>query len=85
MPFTPGPRATWARQDLVERFLDRFLPVAAAAIEEGINPILPPLEPGGSYWDTSFLQSMLTSLVRRGPAVLTRTAGHVGLCLYQPA
>lgn len=63
-------QGSWARQELVERFLDRFLPVAAAAIEEGINPIMPPLEPGGSYWDTSFLHSMLTSLVRRGPAPL---------------
>lgn len=63
-------QATWARQDLVERFLDRFLPLACAAIEEGLAPILPPLEQGGSYWDTSFLQSMLTSLVRRGPNAL---------------
>ncbi len=63
-------KATWARQDLVERFLDRFLPIGASALEEGLIPILPPLEPGGSYWDTSFLKSMLTSLVRRNPAQL---------------
>lgn len=68
--FQSWTQATWARQDLVERFLDRFLPVAGAAIEEGLAPILPPLEPGGSYWDTSFLQSILTSLVRRNPAPL---------------
>ncbi len=63
-------KATWARQDLVERFLDRFLPISASALDEGLIPILPPLEPGGSYWDTSFLKSMLTSLVRRNPAQL---------------
>ncbi|MDO8971509.1 MAG: hypothetical protein Q7U74_12520, partial [Saprospiraceae bacterium] len=63
-------KSTWARHDLVERFLDRFLPIAAAAIDEGLVPILPPLEPGGSYWDTSFLRSMLTSLVRRNPTGL---------------
>lgn len=63
-------QATWARQDLVERFLDRFLPLAGAALDEGLAPILPPLEPGGSYWDTSFLQSTLASLLRRGPAPL---------------
>ena len=28
-------------------------------------PVLPPLEPGGSYWDTTFLQSLMQSLVRR--------------------
>ena len=63
-------KATWARQDLVERFLDRFLPIAATAVEEGLIPLLPALEPGGSYWDTSFLKSMLSSLVRRNPANL---------------
>ncbi len=63
-------KATWARQDLVERFIDRFMPLASAALEEGLTPILPPLEPGGSYWDTSFLRSMLTTLVRRNPAGL---------------
>ena len=68
--FQSWTQATWARQDLVESFLDRFLPVAGSAIEEGLVPILPPLEPGGRYWDTSFLQSMLISLVRRHPATL---------------
>jgi hypothetical protein len=28
-------------------------------------PIFPPLEPGGSYWDTAFLRSSLESLIRR--------------------
>jgi len=63
-------KATWARQDLVERFLDRFLPIASTAMDEGLIPLLPPLEPGGSYWDTSFLKSMLSSLVRRNPVNL---------------
>jgi hypothetical protein len=63
-------KSTWARQDLVERFLDRFLPISASALEDGLIPILPPLEPGGSYWDTSFLKSMLSSLVRRNPTNL---------------
>lgn len=68
--FRSWTKATWARQDLVERFLDRFLPIASSALDEGLIPILPPLEPGGSYWDTSFLKSMLTSLIRRNPANL---------------
>jgi hypothetical protein len=68
--FSSWTKATWARQDLVERFLDRYLPLAATALDEGMVPLLPPLEPGGSYWDTSFLRSMLTSLVRRNPANL---------------
>jgi hypothetical protein len=55
----------WAQQDLVERFLDRFLPYANASIQSGLTPLLPPLEPGGSYWDTSFLRTTLQSLDRR--------------------
>ncbi len=43
-----------------------FIPVAECAVDEGLNPIFPPLEPGGDYWDLSFLQSSLQSLQRRG-------------------
>ena len=57
--------ADWAHIDLVERFLDLFIPIAEAAVEEGLTPIFPPLEPGGDYWDLSFLQSALQGLVRR--------------------
>jgi hypothetical protein len=55
----------WAQQDLVERYLDRFLPLANATVQAGMAPILSPLEPGGSYWDTAFLRTTLESLRRR--------------------
>jgi hypothetical protein len=55
----------WAQQDLVERFLDRFLPLANLTVQAGLAPILPPLEPGGSYWDTAFLRTTLEGLRRR--------------------
>lgn len=58
--------AAWAQTDLVERFLDQYLPLAKAALDEGLVPIFPPLEPGGDYWDLSFLQSALRGLQRRG-------------------
>lgn len=57
--------AKWAQTDLVERFLDNYLPIANLALQSGLIPILPPLEPGGSYWDTTFLRAMLESLDRR--------------------
>jgi hypothetical protein len=56
----------WVQQDLVERFIDRFLPLATIAAQSGITPIFPPLEPGGSYWDLSFLKQSLQSIKRRG-------------------
>ena len=57
---------TWAQQDLVERFLDRFIPLASSVLQRGMIPVFPPLEPGGDYWDTTFLKSALESLNRRG-------------------
>ena len=57
--------SNWVQQDLVDRFLDRYLPLANAALDAGMKPVLPPLEPGGSYWDTAFLRSTLESLNRR--------------------
>lgn len=56
----------WARRGLVERFLDHALPVLEAVRAVGLRPVLPPLEPGGDYWDTAFLAATLSSLVRRG-------------------
>jgi len=58
--------AAWAQMDLVERFLDLYVPLAESALDEGLIPIFPPLEPGGDYWDLSFLQSALRGLQRRG-------------------
>lgn len=56
----------WVQQDLVERFVDRFLPIAVAVAQLGMTPIFPPLEPGGSYWDLSFFKQSLLSIQRRG-------------------
>lgn len=61
---------SWARSDLVERFLDLYLPLAESAIRSGLTPVFPPLEPGGDYWDTMFLRAGLAGLQRRGSTVL---------------
>ena len=57
---------SWAQNDLVERFLDKFIPIASAVHQVGLFPVFPPLQPGGDYWDTAFLKSVLESLKRRG-------------------
>ncbi len=59
------PVSGWVQQNLVERFLDVWLPFANLTASCGMTPILPPLFPGGSYWDTAFLQSALQSIQRR--------------------
>jgi hypothetical protein len=62
--------ASWAQEELVERFVDRFIPLANAAVQAGLTPVFPPLEPGGDYWDTAFLSTALTSLQRRKQTTL---------------
>jgi hypothetical protein len=59
------PTAAWAQADLVERFLDRFIPLAEEAVDAGLIPLFPPLEPGGDYWDLAFWRSALRGLGRR--------------------
>jgi hypothetical protein len=58
--------SNWAQRNLVERFLDIFIPNANKALESGLIPVFPALEPGGDYWDTAFLFSALQGLDRRG-------------------
>ncbi len=56
---------SWAQNNLVERFLDIYLPLANAAHQAGLIPVFPPLEPGGDYWDTAFLRAALQGMLRR--------------------
>lgn len=56
----------WSRPGLVERFVDRLLPMLQLQRSAGMHPIFPPLEPGGDYWDTAFLETALRSMLRRG-------------------
>ncbi len=73
--------AAWSQQDLVERFLDRYIPLATQVIESGLTPVFPPLEPGGDYWDTTFLKSALKSLQRRSA---TSIMDNLVLSAYAP-
>lgn len=53
----------WAQQNLVLRFLDFFVPLSEAVCRAGMTPVFPPLEPGGDFWDTTFLRSALQGLL----------------------
>jgi hypothetical protein len=55
----------WAQRDLVERFLDIYIPLLSMVEEAGLTPVFPPLDPGGDYWDTVFLKTALNGLQRR--------------------
>jgi hypothetical protein len=69
----------WGRPALVERCLDRLIPILQAQRAAGLQPVLPALEPGGDYWDTAFLSSMLAALQRRGQQSLLR---DLALAMY---
>ena len=71
--------AGWAQDKLVERFLDIYLPCVEAALSCGLSPVLPPLEPGGNYWDTAFLRDLLLAIMRRGYSSLLN---HMTLSAY---
>ena len=65
----------WSRVGIVERFLDRLIPLWNLQADLGLVPFFPPLEPGGDYWDTAFLEGTLRGLARRGQeALLDRIA-----------
>jgi len=70
---------SWAQSDLVERFLDIYLPMAETALQAGLSPVFPPLEPGGDYWDTAFLRAALYGIQRRGH---TRLLKNIALSAY---
>jgi hypothetical protein len=60
----------WSQVNLVESFLDSFIPLANECLGAGLNVVFPPLEPGGTYWDLSFLRNSLVSLQRRNQKAL---------------
>jgi hypothetical protein len=63
--FSSWSAETWVQNDLVERFIDRFLNLAKPALAHHLIPIFSPPFPGGNYWDTLFLEQALKSLNRR--------------------
>lgn len=63
-------QAEWSRTHLIQRYVDRILPLLEAEFRHGLTPILPPLEPGGDYWDTAFLEDSLRSMVERAEPTL---------------
>jgi hypothetical protein len=58
--------SAWGKADLVDQFLDIYLPLATRILDAGLTPVLPPLEPGGDYWDTAFLRAALLKIRERG-------------------
>ncbi len=56
---------TWSQADLVDRFIDRYVGFTDLVISLGMIPVFSPLQPGGDYWDTTFLKKYLLTLQQR--------------------
>jgi hypothetical protein len=84
----PNDRASWSasgwsQSNLVESFLDRFVPLANECLQAGLVPVFPALTPGGSYWDLSFFSLALQALQRRGQkALLNKLALAAYACTF---
>jgi hypothetical protein len=67
-PNTPSfwTKSSWASENIVEDFIDLFIPYAETALTLGLSPIFPPLEVAKGFWDTAFLRLSMESLTRRG-------------------
>lgn len=69
----------WSQPNIVGAFIDLFLPLAQLAVNLGLTPFFPPLEPGGQYWDTIFLQQALEDMQQRGAE---NVLANMGLSAY---
>ncbi len=65
----------WQRPHLVSRVMRLLLPALETFAGAGLFPLLPALYPGGDYWDTAFLASMLDQVAERGSATLLERLG----------
>lgn len=76
----------WTSNGIVERFLDIYLPIATHMVDLELVPVLPPLEPGGDYWDTAFIRMFLRGIKRRGDKKLLEmlTIGAYGWKYNRP-
>lgn len=77
-------QSEWIQVNPVERFLDIWIPVAETALEAGLTPVVPPLEPGGDYWDTAFLISTFNGLQKRGKDHLIKNLALSALAQTDP-
>jgi hypothetical protein len=61
---------TWIKPDLLDIFLEKYILLAEKCLEKSIQPVFPPLQPAGDYWDTAFLRLSLQKLKEKGKTAL---------------
>jgi hypothetical protein len=55
----------WAQASITDLFIDTYIPTARRIMDYGMQPVFPPMEPGGDFWDLAFLRLSLEALIRR--------------------
>jgi hypothetical protein len=78
--------AKWHYETLVEKYLDRFIPLANHAVRIGMHPVIAPLLPGGDYWDCAFLELLLDGLKKRqmDHVIKNLTLSSYGYTFHKP-
>jgi hypothetical protein len=61
---------TWIKPDLLDIFLEKYILLAEKCLEKNMQPVFPPLQPAGDYWDTAFLRLSLQKLKEKGKTAL---------------
>lgn len=68
-------KSEWQQTNIVQRFADLFSLVSQPILAAGMMPILPPLEPGGDFWDTAFLETLLREFKKNYSPALLQSIG----------
>jgi hypothetical protein len=55
----------WQNENLIDQFLNRLIPLVEYSIKVGLKPVLSPLQPGGNFWDTAFMELVMRGLELR--------------------
>jgi len=69
----------WQNENLIDLFLDRLVPLMEHSIKVGLKPVLSPLQPGGNFWDTAFMELVLRGLEMRS---LREILGQISLASF---
>ena len=66
---------SWLKVNVAEEFIRGFIEFGNQAIAEGVTPLMSTLLPGGDFWDTVFLRTVLKRLLEEKEINLAQKMG----------
>jgi len=52
----------WGNPELIKVYADQFIQFARCSLDNAVHPVLGPLVPGGDYWDSAFMKTLLSKI-----------------------